>query len=82
LGKQMIQKKFNVKKGDNCAILKISGQTYVRIYDEKGMLVLYDKSETTEISSILDPGEYVVETNGRLRSVISTFGEKGGQQLE
>ena len=82
MGEQMTQKKFNVKKGDNSAILKVSGQTYVRIYDEKGMLVLYDKSETTEISAILDPGEYVVETNGKLRSVISTIGEKGGQQLE
>ncbi len=68
----IMKKEFSVKQGDNCATIKISGQTYAKIYDKKGMLVLSDSSQTDNITALIEPGEYTIETDGKVVSVVSS----------
>lgn len=41
------------------------------IYDRNGVSVFSDKSNTNEVSALVDPGDYVIETDGRIKSVRS-----------
>jgi hypothetical protein len=73
LAEEAIMKKgFSVKQGDNCVTIKISGQTYAKIYDKKGMPVLLDSSQTDMITAIIEPGDYTIETDGKVASVTSS----------
>ena len=76
------QKKFSVKEKNNSAAIKVSDQSYVTINDKKGTLVLHDKSDTTEVKVILKPGDYIVETDGNIESITSTYIKIGEHQLE
>ncbi len=73
-------KEIKVNKPSNSAVIQVYRQTYVTIRDAKGNLVFSDKSNTGEVSPLLAPGEYVVETDGRLKSI--KLSKKGGQDLE
>jgi hypothetical protein len=68
----IMKKEFSIKQGDNCATIKISGQTYAKIYDKKGMLVLSDSSQTDNISALIEPGDYTIESDGKVASVVSS----------
>ena len=71
---------LKVGKRSDSAIIKVSRQTHVTIYDAKGNLVFSDRSDTGEVTPLLGPGEYVVETDGRLESIRPST--KGGQDLD
>ncbi len=75
-----LDQKFSVKKGNNGAVIKLSGQTYVTVYDKNGMLLLSDKSRTDEVTAILEPGSYVAESDGKIGSISSIKREE--EQLE
>lgn len=68
----IMKKTLSVKQGDNCATIKISGQTYAKIYDKKGMLVLLDSSQTENITALIEPGEYTIESDGKVVSAVSS----------
>lgn len=76
----MVQKDFTVGKGSNSAAIEVSRQTHVNVYDANGNLVFSDRSDTSEVHPLLAPGKYVVETDGRLKSVRSS--SKGGPKLD
>ena len=72
----MVQKEFTVRQGSNGAAIEVSNQTRVNVYDADGNLVFSDSSNTNEVYPSLAPGRYIVETDGRLKSVrSSTKGE-------
>ena len=73
-------KKFKVSKPSNSAVIQVDRQTSIIIHDAKGNLVFSDKSKTDEVNPLLAPGEYVVETDGTLKSI--KLSKKGGQDLE
>lgn len=75
-------KKFKVGKGTNSAAIVISRQTYVTIYDVKGIMVFSDKSNTGEVTPLLVPGEYVIETDGKVGSIKSKSLKTAGQDLD
>ena len=60
-----MNKTFKVGKGAD-ATIEISRQTYLTILDGKGNVVFSDKSNTREVHPLLVPGEYVIETDGRV----------------
>jgi hypothetical protein len=68
----IMKKQFSVKQGNNCATIKISGQTYAKIYDKKGTLVLSDSSQTENITALIEPGDYIIESDGKVVSVVSS----------
>jgi hypothetical protein len=68
----IMKKQFSVKQGDNCATIKISGQTYAKIYDKKGMLVISDSSQTDNITALIEPGDYIIESDGKVVSIVSS----------
>jgi hypothetical protein len=76
----MVRKDFTVGKRSNSAAIEVSGQTHVRIYDADGRLIFSDRSDTSEVTPLLAPGKYVVETDGRLKSITSAT--KGKQELD
>ncbi len=73
-------KKIKVSKPSNSAVIRVDRQTSITIHDAKGNLVFSDKSNTGEVNPLLAPGEYVVETDGNLKSI--KLSKKGGQDLE
>lgn len=73
-------KKIKVSKPSNSAVIRVDRQTFITIHDAKGNLVFSDKSNTGEVNPLLAPGEYVVETDGSLKSI--KLSKKGGQDLE
>lgn len=73
-------KKFTVSKRCNSAVIQVSRQTYVRIIDAKGNVVFSDKSATGELNPLLSPGEYVVDSDGTVKSI--TASRKRGQDLD
>ncbi len=73
-------KKFKVSKRYDSAAIQVSHQTYVTVCDAKGTVVFSDKSNTGEVNPLLVPGEYVVETDGRVGSI--ELSRKGGQDLD
>lgn len=75
-----MRKDFTVSKNSNGAAIEVSRQTHVRIYDADGNLVFSDRSDTDEVHPLLAPGKYVVETDGRLKSIRSST--KGEQELD
>jgi propanediol utilization protein len=75
-----VRKDFTVSKNSNGAAIEVSSQTHVRIYDADGNLVFSDRSDTYEVHPLLAPGKYVVETDGRLKSIRSST--KGEQELD
>ncbi len=72
--------KIKVSKPSNSAVIQVDGQTYITIHDAKGTLVFSDKSNTGAVNPLLEPGEYVIETDGKLKSI--KISKKGGQDLE
>lgn len=66
-----MRKKFTIAKTYNCAVIQVSRQTRMTIYDRNGVSVFSDKSNTNEVSALVDPGDYVIETDGRIKSVRS-----------
>ncbi len=75
-----MDRKFTVRKGNNGAVIKLSGQTYVTVYDENETILLSDKSRSDEVTAILEPGGYVVESDGKIESISSV--KKEEEQLE
>ena len=75
-------KKFKVGEGNNSATIAVSGQTYVTISDEKGNLVFSEKSNTGEVNPLLAPGEYVIETDGRVGSIKPKSIKTDGRDLD
>ena len=74
-----MNREFNVKEGHNYAVIKVSGQKYVTIYDkDRTTPLLSDKSQTDEVKAVLKPGNYVIESDGKIESVTSSL-EKGEQ---
>ncbi len=73
-------KKIKVSKPSNSAVIRVERQTSITIHDVKGNLVFSDKSNTGEVNPLLAPGEYVVETDGSLKSI--KLSKKGGQDFE
>ncbi len=73
-------KKFKVGKRYNSAVIQLSRQTYVRIYDAKGNVIFSDESVTREVNPLLSPGEYVVESDGTVKSIKAS--KKGGLHLD
>lgn len=73
-------KKFRVTKGSNRAVVLLSGQTFVTICEASGNIIFSDRSHTNEVSALLAPGDYVLESDGRVKSI--KFSKKGGQDLE
>lgn len=64
-------KKFKVGTDNNSAAIVVSRQTYLAIYDVKGNMVFSDKSNTGEVTPLLVPGEYVIETDGKVGAIRS-----------
>lgn len=79
---EITRKKFRVKRRNNSATVKVKNQSYVTINDKKGIPVLYDKSDTREVKAILEPGDYVLETDGNVESITSITAEIGEHQIE
>ncbi len=73
-------KKIKLSKPSSSAVIQVDRQTYITIHDAKGNLVFSDKSNTGAVNPLLAPGEYVVETDGKVRSI--KLSKKGGQDLE
>ena len=73
-------KKFRVTKGSNRAVVLLSGQTFVTICEASGNIIFSDCSRTKEVIALLAPGDYVLESDGRVKSI--KFSKKGGQDLE
>ena len=65
-------KKFKVGKRSDSAVIEVSDQTYVVIYDAKRTVVFSDKSNTGEVNPLLVPGDYAVETDGTVGSIKSS----------
>jgi hypothetical protein len=82
LDDEITRRKFRVKRRNNSATIKVKNQTYVTINDKKGIPVLYDKSDTREVKAILEPGDYIVETDGNVESITSISIEIGEHQIE
>lgn len=62
-------RKFTVGKRYNSAVIQVSRQTYVKVYDAEGIVLFSDESVTREVKPLLSPGEYVVETDGTVKSI-------------
>ena len=67
----MVKKDFTVGKRSNSAVIEVSRHTHVHVYDMDGRLVFSDLSRTDHITPLLQPGKYVVETDGRVKSIRS-----------
>ena len=65
-------KKFTIEKAYNCAVIQISRQTHMTIYDENGVHIFSDNSNTTQVSVLLNPGAYTVDTDGQIKSITPT----------
>jgi hypothetical protein len=73
-----LNKKFSIKNRENEAIITVSGeQSFTNIYDKNNTLIFSDKSSTREINAILDKGDYTIESDGKIKSIKTTFFDMG-----
>ncbi len=64
-----MEKIGKVKEGQNCLIVSLSGdQSYVMIFNENNELIRHSQTKgATEIQHVVNPGEYRVETDGKIK---------------
>ena len=70
---------IKTKKGHNWLTISLSGdQRYVKIFNTSGELIRHSQTKgKTEIIQMVEPGEYMVETDGTIKELRSMYIDVG-----
>lgn len=69
-----MEKSAKINANENCLLITLSGdQTYVKIFSSHGELLRHStSSKTTKIEHTGEPGDYKIETDGKIKKIEST----------
>jgi hypothetical protein len=61
-----MKKQVEVPKGKDTIAMSVSGHTYVRLLDPRGEEIYRSASATTDVTAVVGPGAYTIETDGKI----------------
>jgi hypothetical protein len=64
-----MKKQLTVPKGNDVVGLTATGHTYIQLLDSKGEAVFRSDSASADVTATVQPGDYTVDTDGKLGKV-------------
>jgi hypothetical protein len=64
-----MNKQLEVLKGKDTISLSLSGHTFVRLLNAKGDEIFRSASPANDVTAVVQPGAYTIDTDGKLGKV-------------
>lgn len=61
-----MKKQVEIPKGKDNIAMSLTGHTFVRLLDAKGDEIFRSASSAQDVTAVVEPGTYTVETDGKL----------------